>query len=163
MGRKIFINKETSIKKIRKEKRKIKDNWELYEKLTFIEDLYHEETVKYAIEKRGRSTQTGHNWLKRWNEEGIEGLKRKEGSGKKAKLNDNDLIKLRKLILENNLTSKRQIRELIRTEFDVTYSLRHIGRIMEKLEFGYGKPYIIPAKSPNDASEQLKKTSNSMK
>ena len=30
---------------------------------------------------------------------------------------------------------------------------------MNKLNFGYAKPYVIPAKSPEDAEEQLKKTS----
>ena len=29
---------------------------------------------------------------------------------------------------------------------------------MKSLGFGYGKPYIIPAEAPEDASEQLKKT-----
>ena len=30
---------------------------------------------------------------------------------------------------------------------------------MDNLNFGYAKPYVIPAKSPDDADEQLKKTS----
>lgn len=29
---------------------------------------------------------------------------------------------------------------------------------MKKLGFGYGKPYVIPAEAPENASEQLKKT-----
>jgi len=29
---------------------------------------------------------------------------------------------------------------------------------MKKLGFGYGKPYVIPAEAPKNASEQLKKT-----
>lgn len=28
---------------------------------------------------------------------------------------------------------------------------------MKKLGFGYGKPYVIPAEAPENASEQLKK------
>ena len=33
----------------------------------------------------------------------------------------------------------------------------------EKISFGYGKPSIIPAEAPENASEQLKKTGRSMK
>ena len=70
---------------------------------------------------------------------------------------DNEILD--KLIKEQNLTGIRQIKKLIQDEFGVTYSERQISRIMNKLNFGYAKPYVIPAKSPEDAEEQLKKTS----
>lgn len=35
---------------------------------------------------------------------------------------------------------------------------RNIGRIMDKLNFGYARPYVMLAKSSEDADEQLKKT-----
>ena len=86
-------------------------------------------------------------------------MKRKPGSSGKSKLTENELKKLKKLIKEKNLTDNSQIKKLIQDEFDVTYSERNISRIMDKLNFGYAKPYVIPAKSPEDAEEQLKKTS----
>jgi len=52
---------------------------------------------------------------------------------------------------------------LIQEEFGETYSERQISRIMNKLNFGYAKPYVIPAKSPENADEQLKKTSKKQK
>lgn len=61
------------------------------------------------------------------------------------------------MIKEKKLTNTRQVKKLIEDEFNVTYSERHISRIMDKLGFGYAKPYVIPAKSPEDADEQLKK------
>lgn len=84
-------------------------------------------------------------------------MKRKPGSSGKSKLTENELKKLKKLIKEKNLTDNSQIKKLIQDEFDVTYSERNISRIMDKLNFGYAKPYVIPAKSPEDADEQLKK------
>ena len=163
MGRNAIVNKEIPLSKIKERKSEIRSEWQLYEQLTFIEDIYHGENVNYAIKKRGKTIQTGHNWLKRWNEGGFEGLERKEGSGKQAKLTDEKFIKLRQMIIEKELTSNRQIKKLIRDEFGVIYTERHVSRIMDKLNFGYGKPYRIPAKAPDDASELLKKTSKKMK
>ena len=163
MGRNVLINKDISLNEIRREKAKIKSEWAYFEKLTFIEDVYAGENVNYAIEKRGKTAQTGYNWVNAWNESGFEGLKRRSGSRGKSKLSENDLIMLKKLIKEQNLTGIRQIKKLIYDEFGVTYSERQISRIMDKLNFGYAKPYVIPAKSPEDAEEQLKKTSKKKK
>lgn len=159
MGRNVLINKDITISEIRREKAKIKSEWSYFEKLTFIEDIYAGENVNYAIEKRGKTAQTGYNWVNAWNESGFEGLKRKSGSRGKSKLSEEELINLKKLIKKHNLTGIRQIKKLIQDEFGVTYSERQICRIMNKLNFGYAKPYVIPAKSPEDAEEQLKKTS----
>ena len=159
MGRNVLINKDITISEIRREKAKIKSEWSYFEKLTFIEDIYAGENVNYAIEKRGKTAQTGYNWVNAWNEFGFEGLKRKSGSRGKSKLSEEELINLKKLIKKHNLTGIRQIKKLIHDEFGVTYSERQISRIMNKLNFGYAKPYVIPAKSPDDAEEQLKKTS----
>lgn len=159
MGRNVLINKDITISEIRREKAKIKSEWSYFEKLTFIEDIYAGENVNYAIEKRGKTAQTGYNWVNAWNESGFEGLKRKSGSRGKSKLSEEELINLKKLIKKHNLTGICQIKKLIQDEFDVTYSERQISRIMNKLNFGYAKPYVIPAKSPEDAEEQLKKTS----
>lgn len=158
MGRNILINKDIPLSKIRSEKARIKSEWTYFEKLTFIEDVYAGENVNYAIEKRGKTAQTGYNWVNAWNESGFEGLKRKPGSTGKSKLTENELKELKKLIKERKLTGNRQIKKLIQDEFGVTYSERNISRIMDKLNFGYAKPYVIPAKSPEDADEQLKKT-----
>ena len=158
MSRKAYVNKEIPLSKIFEVKADLKRYMEFYEKITFIEDLYAGETVKYAIEKRGRTIPTGHAWLKSWNEEGFDGLLRKEGSGRKTKLTEQQFNQLKKNIINKELTSVRQVKHEIIEEFGVIYSDRQIRRIMKNLGFGYGKPYIIPAEAPEDASEQLKKT-----
>ena len=163
MGRNVLINKDITISEIRREKAKIKSEWSYFEKLTFIEDIYAGENVNYAIEKRGKTAQTGYNWVNAWNESGFEGLKRKSGSRGKSKLSEEELINLKKLIKEQKLTGNRQIKKLIYDEFGVIYSERQVSRIMDKLNFGYAKPYVIPAKSPDDADDQLKKTSTNQK
>ena len=88
MTRKAYVNTKIPISKIYKVKAQLKRHVEFYEKVTFIEDLYSGETVKYAIKKRGKTIPTGHAWLKAWNKEGFDGLFRKEGSGRKTKLTE---------------------------------------------------------------------------
>ncbi len=109
---------------------------EFYEKITFIEDIYAGETVKYAIEKRGKTIPTGHAWLKAWNEEGFDGLLRKEGSGRKTKLSEKQFEELKENIIKKQLTSVREVKHEIIEEFGVTYSDRQIRRIMKNLGFG---------------------------
>ena len=158
MSRNAYINKEIPLSKIHEVKADLKRYVEFYEKITFIEDIYAGETVKYAIEKRGKTIPTGHAWLKAWNEEGFDGLLRKEGSGRKTKLSEKQFEKLKENIINKQLTSVREVKHEIIEEFGVVYSDRQIRRIMKSLGFGYGKPYIIPAEAPEDASVQLKKT-----
>lgn len=158
MSRTAYVNKKIPLSKIHEVKADLKRYIEFYEKIVFIEDMYAGETVKYAIEKRGKTIPTGHAWLNAWNEEGFDGLLRKEGSGRKTKLTENQFQQLKENIINKELTSVREVKHEILKEFDVIYSDRQIRRIMKQLGFGYGKPYIIPAEAPKDAVEQLKKT-----
>ena len=58
------------------------------------------------------------------------------------------------------MQTAREVKDKIKKEFDVEYSIRNVERIMKKLNYSYTKPYKIYAKMPDDAEEQLKKTLN---
>lgn len=130
MGRQAYINKSVSISEIRKVKRDLQKFVDLYEKVTFIEELYFDETVKSAMEKRGKTPQTGYKWLKNWNENGFDGLFRKEGSGRISKLSDYQLEILKANISVKGLSSISEIKNEIYREFGVTYSERHLRRLI---------------------------------
>ena len=87
-------------------------------------------TVKDAIENYGKTPQTGYKWLKAWNSEGFDGLFRKEGSGRNAKLSDYQFKILRDRIIEKELSSISEIKKEIKNEFGITYSERHLRRIL---------------------------------
>ena len=108
----------------------------LYEKIAFIEDLYNDETVKSAIKKHGKTPQTGYKWLKSWNEDGFDGLFRKDGSGRNSKLSDYQFKILKENIVDKGLSSVSEIQTEIQTEFGVTYSQRHLRRIIFDLGLG---------------------------
>ena len=133
MSRQAYINKEIPLTEIRRVKRDLHKLVQLYEKLTFIEELYCDETVKSAIEHRGKTPQTGYSWLKSWNEEGFDGLFRKEGSGRISKLTEYQIEILKTNITVKGLSSVLEIKNEIQSEFGVTYSERHLRRLIYDL------------------------------
>ena len=130
MSRQAYINKDISITEIRRVKRDLQKFVDLYEKVTFIEELYCDETVKSAISRRGKTPQTGYKWLKTWNDKGFDGLFRKEGSGRISKLSDYQLEILKTNITVKGLTTVSEIKNEIQSEFGVTYSERHLRRLI---------------------------------
>lgn len=133
MSRQAYIKKEVPITEIRRVKRDLQKFIDLYEKVTFIEELYDGETVKSAMEKRGKTPQTGYKWLKTWNEEGFNGFFRKDGSGRNSKLSDYQFEILRKNIVLKGLSSVFEIKQEIQSEFGVSYSERHLRRLIFEL------------------------------
>lgn len=130
MSRQAYVNKDVPITEIRKVKRDLQKFVDLYEKVAFIEELYCDETVKSAMERRGKSPQTGYKWLKNWNDEGFDGLFRKEGSGRISKLSDFQIEILKNNITVKGLSSVLEIKNEIQCEFGVTYSERHLRRLI---------------------------------
>lgn len=65
MGRNAYINKEIPLSKIHEVKADLKRYIEFYEKITFIEDIYAGEIVKYAIKKGA------HNGFRRTERKGF--------------------------------------------------------------------------------------------
>ena len=146
------------ISEIQTEIKKLENDTRVLNKLYVILDVLHDEPINDIINKHGISQGTVYNWIKQWNDGGMEALKRKQGSKGQSKLTDEQFLILDKAIQENNLKTAKEVKHLIETLFDVEYSLRSIERIMKKLDYAYTKPYKIYAKMPKDAEEQLKKT-----
>lgn len=130
MSRKANIKKDIPITEIRKVKRDLQKFVDLYEKITFIEEIYDDVSVKDAMEKRGKTPQTGYKWLKSWNDGGFDGLFRKDGSGRQSKLSDYQIQILRKNIVLKGLGTVSDIKDEIKKEFGVTYSERHLRRLI---------------------------------
>jgi putative transposase len=103
------------------------------ERLIFIRSLYAGEGVEAAAKKLGRCRATGYLWLKRWNNQGIEGLKPAFRGGRPAKLSSVEQEELkRKLESRCNWTTK-EARKFIQDEFGKDYSLGSVSRILRYL------------------------------
>ena len=136
MSRPVQIDKDVPITEIRKIKSDLKKFVLLYEKITFIEEIYAGKSVKEAMESRNKSPQTGYKWIKEWNENGIDALFRKSGSGRQSKLSDYQFEILKENIIMKGLSSVSDIRLEIQKEFGVTYSKRHLRRLIFDLGLG---------------------------
>ena len=146
------------ISEVQTEIKKLENDTRVLNKLYVILDVLHDEPISEIIKKHDISQGTAYNWIKQWNDGGMDALKRKQGSKGQSKLTDEQFLILDKAIQDNNLKTAKEVKHLIETLFGVKYSLRSIERIMKKLDYTYTKPYKIYAKMPKDAEEQLKKT-----
>lgn len=158
MNRKPSINKDyASVEELQIRIKKLEKDVKVLNKLYFINDIYHDVSIIEACRKLGISRVTGHNWLNQWNKGGFNFLRRKDGSGGQSKLTPDQRRELSKIIIENEIYSSKKVLELIKEKFNVEYSIRQVERILRDLKFGYGKPYAIYSRMPEDAEESLKK------
>lgn len=144
------VSQEELKKLVRKEKNK-----HIHERLLFIRQLYIGDSVETACDRMCISIQTGYNWLKQWNEKGYEGLAPDFSGGKPPKLTDKQKGQLKDKLKSkaNWLTS--QVRALIKKEFGVIYSIRHVARILRDFGMHYAKPYSRDYRQPWNAKELL--------
>jgi len=146
------------ISEIQTEIKKLENDTRVLNKLYVILDVLHDVPIKEIIKKHNISQGTAYNWIRQWNEGGIEALKRKKGSKGQSKLTDEQFIILDKIIQEKNLKTSKEVKHIIEVVFGVKYSIRQIERIMKKLGYTYTKPFKIYSQMPKDAEIQIKKT-----
>lgn len=107
----------------------------LIPKLNFIKYRYHKHSVEKASKMVEISKQTGYNWQKQWNTEGVEGLHPKTRRGPKNRLNKEQLNKLNDYIEQNNNISTEDVKKYIINEFAKEYSDKQIRIIIRKLKY----------------------------
>lgn len=89
-----------------------------------------------------------YEWQSKFREGGLAALSTKIASGRKRLLTDGQLLKLHKWLLGNprqvqfdfGLWTRKIVRELIRREFGVDYSLQNVGKILKMLGFSPQRP-----------------------
>ncbi len=136
-------------KLIRKEKDK-----HVHERLLFIRMLYLGYSVETACNIMCIAIQSGYNWLNLWNQNSYQGLAPEFGGGTPPKLTSEQTQQLKdKLKLGNWLTN--EVRALVRKEFGIFFSLRHISRTLRGFGMNYAKPYPYDFRRPIDAEALL--------
>lgn len=135
---------------IKKEKNK-----RVFQRLLFIHHLYLDDSFEEACERLCVSKQTGYNWLREWNERGYRGLKPRFGGGKPPKLSKEQKEQLKQKLKSKDNWLTSQVRALIKREFDVTYSDRHVRKILRNFKMHYAKPYPHDYRRPENASKLL--------
>lgn len=158
MGRKrsISVKKHLSMEELKQLLRDETDS-RIKERLIFIRILYDGEKVEKAAREVGKVKATGYEWLHRWNEEGLEGLKPNFGGGRPPKLSYEKREELKEILEDRDDWTTREIRKLVKEKFGVEYSPSHLRRILKSLGMKCGKPYPSDYRRPENAEEILKK------
>jgi len=133
----------------------------VYNRLVFIRSLMNGNSIKDTAKILDISTRTGSEWLRRYNESGVEGLKPHYNErGRKCKLSDEQLKQLEEKISEkDSVFTVKDVQKYISDTFEINYSYKQAWEISRrKLDFNYGKPFLKYGERPKDYKEELKKT-----
>ncbi|GAB6878312.1 helix-turn-helix domain-containing protein [Halorubrum gandharaense] len=127
----------------------------LVRRLCLIKNIYFGDTLTDAAARVGVSTPTASRWLDRWNDGAVDGLRPEFGGGRPPKLNDHQRERLQQVLKKHPLLTIGQVQELIEDGFDVSYSQRHISRLINKLGLNHVTPQPESPDRPDDAKAQL--------
>lgn len=105
------------------------------EKLLMIKEYYQVKSLRTVAEKHQCSHMKVRYWLKRYQKEEESGLKVKDRPGAPSKLAKDKAREIRKQIISQISTKggwqTKQIREYIKEESGIVYSIRHVIRIAQ--------------------------------
>jgi len=102
-----------------------------------------------------RSRAWAYKWYKRYNEDGLDGLKDKERSGRPPDVPKEIMVKIQKELTDSNTGwDFRQVMDLIYNKTRVRYHEVHIYRLLHKWGF---KPKVPQKRFVNTASINDKK------
>jgi transposase len=111
-------------------------------RLIFIKLLMQDSTILEAAEFVGYTERTGYNWLKSYNQDGLDGLIPHFGGGRPSFLTEEQLKELHEILKDkdSNFTIE-DTRVLIYEKFGVKYSYKQVWEITrKKLKLNYSKP-----------------------
>lgn len=82
-------------------------------------------------------------WVRRFEEEGLEGLRTRERSGRPPRVEQRVMTKIESEVVTNESGwTVKEVREFVRKEAGVTYSERHILRLLHR----WGARAVVPEK-----------------
>ena len=131
------------------------DEPRLVRRLTCIKNLYAGDTLKEAAWRVGVDTSAVSRWSDDWNDHGVDGLRPSFGGGRPPKLSEQQQERLKRVLEEYQPWTTTEIKRLIEDAFDVSYSERHISRLLRKFGMHYAIPRPEDPNRPDDAEEIL--------
>jgi transposase len=147
----LIINK-TSFEKIYRNERNAKTKERM---LLVLNVVYNNIIPAQAARDLHRSRTWASDWLKRYSEEGLEGLRNRTKSGRPTEIPENISYQIKKELKESNQGwTTKQVEELIVKKSGIKYHYTHIYRVLRKWGFKQKVPRKIHV---NTASKEEKK------
>jgi len=119
---------------------KHENNSRVLKRLYFVKFRYMGDSVEEATDKIGATKKTGYYWQDDWNKGGYAALIPNFGEGRKSKLIDEQIKKLRTLLENKDYWTTREVLELIKEKYGVKYSQKQIGVILHSSKMYHSKP-----------------------
>jgi transposase len=127
----------------------------LVRRLNFVKNLYRGDTANEAGRRVGVSSATASRWARAWNDGGVEGLRPSFGGGRPAKLSDGQRDRLVRVLKQHQPLTTEDVQRLIEDAFNVSYTRRHVRRLLRELGMNYSVPRPEEPDRPDDADELL--------
>lgn len=107
-------------------------NHKILKRYLFVNGLRNGFNLNQMCDILNISISTARVWLKNWNKDGLKGLNIKWGDGRPNLLTDEQYEKVKKYVIDNNVSRYSEIHNFILTNFGVDYSLKHLYRLVKK-------------------------------
>jgi len=127
----------------------------LVRRLCFIRNLYKGDSVTEAADRVGVAQPTGSRWVEAWNTGGVDGLEPDWGGGRPPRLTEHEQEQFKELLKQHQPLTTEQIQQLLKDGFNISYTRRHISRLLKKMEIGYAMPRPREPDRPADADDIL--------
>jgi transposase len=131
------------------------DEPRLVRRLCLIKNLYVGDSITDAANRVGVTQPTASRWTESWNEHGVDGLRPNFGGGRPSKLTDEQRAQLVDVLEHHQPLTTEHVQRLIEEAFDVSYSRRHVARLLNNLGMSYAIPRPESPDQPDDAEEIL--------
>ncbi len=130
--------------------------------LLVLNVLYNDITPAQAAKELHRSRAWASDWLKRYQKEGIEGLKDRTKSGRPPELSEDISFSIKKELSNSKQGwTTKQVEELIIKKSGIKYHYTHIYRILRKWGFKQKVPRKVHVNTASpEEKEDFKKRQN---
>ena len=124
---------KTSFEKIYRDEEDIKTKERM---LLVLNVIYYGMIAAHVATDLHRNRSWAWVWLKRYDEEGLEGLKNKPRTGRPSELSEEIMYQIKKELKESNQGwTTKQVEEMIIEKSGIKYHYTHIYRILRKWGF----------------------------
>ena len=133
------------------------------ERLLLIIKVREDKQIPFRVVKEmHRSNPWASDWLKRYDKEGLEGLKNRTKSGRPSEISEETSYQIKKELKESNKGwTTKQVEELIVKKSGIKYHYTHIYRILRKWGFKQKVPRKVHVNTASvEEKEAFKKRSN---
>jgi transposase len=117
--------------------------------------LTNNQDLEITCSNFGISVTTGYNWIQKWNDYGLKGLSDRPITGRRAKLTNEDIEKLKNKLKEKGCWDISEISLQIKEMFNIEFKSSRLKEILSNLGMNYSKPYRKDYRRPDNAEELL--------